>query len=151
MVTLSIGVDVDHNFAEGVARVEALIPRLDEAMYRVAERGIEVIADSYRDLINVDTGRTRGTIGSVVEASAGGGTGYAGSDDENAERLEYGTRSHVIEASPGSGLAFSGIVRNWVLHPGTPEYAPLLRAGMGSMFEVEVIAIDEVEDVLGSV
>ena len=144
---------VSHNFYEGAERVRALIPRATEAMLRVAQRGSEEIEDSYRDLINKDTGRTATTIGKVVVPHGTGGTGYIGSDDKIAIILEYGSRAHVIEPSAKKALfgpGFAHPVAN-VRHPGTPEYAPLLRAAMGSIFEVERIAIDEVEDVFGSV
>jgi hypothetical protein len=141
----SIDFHVDGDFADGIARLQSLPERIDAAMIRATGRGTDHGEEQYRDFINKDTGRTAGTIQSSHE----GMTGYWGSDDEVARYLEYGTSAHTIEGNPA--LFWGGIshpVRR-VNHPGTPEFAPLLRSGEASVGAIEAIYVEEIEAAFG--
>lgn len=81
--------------------------------------------------INKRTGRTAGTIGSVVRGGGSRATGYVGSDDDIARYLELGTRPHVIRPVSAKALYWPGAAHPvaMVNHPGTRPYRWLQRAG----------------------
>jgi len=122
-----------------VVRVRARANVVHDSIPRDAERRLEreargAISRGTRFMrslayanINKRTGRTAGTIRSVLA----GLTGYVGSDDRVAGYLEFGTAPHVITPSTRRALFWPGARHPvaFVRHPGTRPYRWLERAG----------------------
>lgn len=143
--TITLNVSMEN---ELLACLTGMEERMNEAMRETACDGGDVIYDLAFAYINKRTGRTAGTIGEECIPHATGGTAYVGSSDRIARFLEFGTSPHQIRAAPGGALFFEGTFASVVNHPGTPEYAWLLRAGQDSVGPIISIAMGHVEAAL---
>lgn len=158
-----------------IAGLRGAAATMDEPLVRAAENITREAWARARGLIPSDRGVTAETVGWHVDRRLGGATGYVGTSDEVAEGLEFGTEPHEIRVrpervaeyearlaawQPGSGprprppsLRFEGSEGpvfvthpNAVHHPGTPEYAWLLRAAEGVELDAGRYLQEEVEE-----
>lgn len=158
-----------------IAGLRGAAATMDEPLFRAAENITREAWARARGLIPTNTGETAETVGWHVDRRLGGATGYVGTSDEVAAGLEFGTVRHDISVrpervaeyesrlaawQPGSGprprppaLRFEGsrgttfvTHPNIVDHPGTPEYAWLLRAAEGVELDAGRYQQEEVED-----
>lgn len=152
MANLALSLSVKHDFAVTGERIGKIPDALDRAIEKGTRRSTDYLADVYQREIPKRTGRTAGTIQSVVEPRPGGATGYVGTDDEIARFLEYGTRPHRIQPRNAKALKFEvgskTVFAKYVNHPGTSAYESLLKAGAMSTPSIERFFSDEVGDVL---
>lgn len=150
-LTLEVGASAP-SFARAYLRLGDLYDGFDRATLKGVEKLTRIMEVESLSNINVKTGRTRATIRSEVQKIPGGARGWVGTDDEVARILEYGTRAHIIEAKGAKALRFISNGREYfaqnVFHPGTPEYAWMLRAGLSTATVAEEVLVGEYEDVM---
>ena len=143
-----IGVSVRHDLAPAARRVDAYSPALVRAMQDGTRRGADVLENAQKEAIPKKTGRTAGTVSSVVRLTGSGAEAHVGTSDEVAGYLERGTKPHQIRAKAGKAMRFEAggrpVFARSVMHPGTKAHEWLRRSGEASLGPVEFAFADEV-------
>jgi hypothetical protein len=125
---------------------KALLPnrKVTERILRdMTDDGAEFMARRARAHTPVDTGQTRAAWkqGRVVKRGATY-TSTVKNKHPNAPRLEHGTAAHQISARGGALMFFDGsrpVFRREVMHPGTPAFHMLAKAGAETEAAFDVI------------
>ena len=151
MASVRVGLDVRHELFSGAGRIEGVSGDLLSATRRATRRGADVLEEAQRQTIRRRTGRTAGTIGSVVEDTPRGATAHVGTSDRVARMLNDGTRAHRIVATNAKALRFEvngrTVFAKSVNHPGISPTDWLDRSGAISLSPIERAFEDEVGEV----
>ena len=153
MASVRLGLDVRHELLSGAERIDGAAGGLLSATRRGTRQGADVLEEAQRQTIRRRTGRTAGTIGSVVEDTPRGATAHVGTSDRIARMLNDGTRAHRIVATNAKALRFEvngrTVFAKSVNHPGTSPTDWLDRSGTISLSPIERAFEDEVGEVFG--